>query len=188
MRKREKKITAPEELVEELEKELVDADLVENVEAVAEIADEASSKADDVADDPNEETAEEEVKRLTSEIETLRAELEAKKKESERIFAELAEFATTFPGRSVDSITSEVWESMRGGIPLAAAYALYEKKREASEDYAKEINKRNAERSSGAITSAANGGYYSPAEVRMMTPAEVKRNYKLIIESMKKWN
>ena len=187
MRKREKKTVDPEELekeAEETEKQaLEEMPEDEVVEAVEDLAKEERTLENEVELDTSEE-----IKRLTFEIETLRAELEAKKRESERIFTELAEFASTFPKRSIDSITNEVWESMRSGVPLAAAYALYEKKRDASEGYAREVNRRNADRSSGAISSGADTGYFSPSEVKKMTPSEVKKNYRLIIESMKKWN
>ena len=93
-----------------------------------------------------------------------------------------------FPKRRLESIGEEVFEQLRMGVSLAEAFAVSEQKREASEKYAEEVNTRNAERSSGAISSTADGGYYSPDEVRKMTAYEVKKNYNLIIESMKKWN
>ena len=51
-----------------------------------------------------------------------------------------------------------------------------------------EVNLRNALRSTGAITNAADSGYYSPDEVRKMSASEVRQKYGLIKESMKKWN
>ena len=131
---------------------------------------------------------EEAIAHFKAEIEALKLMLEKKKKECERIFLELAEFAAIFPKRAIESIPAEVWESMRRGVPLSAAYALYEKQREADENNIREVNRINAERSAGAISSGADGGYYSPEEVRKMTANEVKKNYNLIIESMKKWN
>lgn len=50
------------------------------------------------------------------------------------------------------------------------------------------INARNAEQSSGAVTNTSDSGYFSPSEVRKMSSDEVKKNYSMIIESMKKWN
>ena len=131
---------------------------------------------------------EEAIAHLKAEIEALSLMLEKKNKEYERIFLELAEFAMVFPKRAIENIPQEVWESMKNGVPLSAAYALYEKKKEADENNIREVNRINAERSSGAISSGADGGYYSPDEVRKMTAKEVKKNYNLIIESMKKWN
>ena len=141
-------------------------------------------------EEPAEEVSDstEDAERLLAEIASLREELEAKKRESERLFSEIAELALTFPYITLESITEEVWRSYREGTPLAAAYALYEKKRHTSEGYAREINERNAARSSGAIANSSDGGYYTPEEVRKMTPSEVKKNYRFIIESMKKWN
>ena len=181
MREKKKKSIDPEELIEDI----VSVDKAENVADNAQSY-EVATEAD--AMDKTEEAAEQDIDALCAEIEALRAELEARKAENERIFAQIREFATVFPKRAVSSITDEVWDRVRDGVPLAAAYALYEKQREASENYAREVNERNASRSAGAISSSPESGYYSPSEVKSMTPGEVRKNYRLIIESMKKWN
>ena len=131
---------------------------------------------------------EEAIAHFKAEIEALKLMLEKKNKEYERIFLELTEFAMVFPKIAIESIPGEVFDSMKSGVPLSAAYALYEKKKETDENNIREVNRLNAERSAGAISSGADGGYYSPDEVRKMTAKEVKKNYNLIIESMKKWN
>ena len=182
LRSKKKKREALSDESEDLSLEgvLKDKDLEEKV--LSEVYDE---KTEDV---PSEIFDNDEIRRLKDDIEALRAELEAKKKESERIFSELAEFAVNFPKRTMECIPNEVWERVKNGISLSDAYSHYEKKREADESVINELNRINAERSSGAISSAADGGYYSPDEVKKMTANEVKKNYNLIIESMKKWN
>lgn len=191
------KLHKQKETLDELEEELVEDDAASAIKSIAktvseedEINDEdgAANESEVKTDEPSSAVDTDEVKRLKDDIEALRSELEAKKNECERIFRELAEFAVNFPRTSMGSITDEVWESVKGGVPLSAAYALYEKKKEADENAIRELNRINAERSSGAISSTADGGYYSPDEVRKMTAYEVKKNYNLIIESMKKWN
>ena len=189
MKKREKKNIDSEEVLEEILEEEENKDSEEAVKAIAEITDTESETESPKSEqiDPKQ-SQEAEIAELYAEIETLKAELELKKNEAEGILDQIKEFALTFPKRTVESISEEVWESVRCGVPLAAAYALYEKKREASEEFTREVNQRNAERSSGAISSSASTGYYSSSEVKKMSPSEVRKNYNLIIESMKKWN
>lgn len=156
----------------------------ELADAVADIAD---AMADGNINEP-EMSQEELVESLSAEIEALKIELEEKKAESDRILRELAEFAAKYPKKTIDSISREVLDSVKEGMSLDSAYASYKKKKEADESVINEVNRINAERSTGAINSAADSGYYSPDEVRKMTAYEVKKNYNLIIESMKKWN
>ena len=89
-----------------------------------------------------------------------------------------------FPSVTEQDIPTEVWESVREGVPIEAAYALYDKKRILRE----EINRKNAQRSAGAVSKHSDNGFFSPAEVRQMSPAEVRRHYAWIKESMKRWN
>ena len=53
--------------------------------------------------------------------------------------------------------------------------------------HADEINRRNAARSAGHVGTNVAPEYYTPDEVRAMSPAEVRENYEKIRASMKKW-
>lgn len=142
----------------------------------------------DIAEDESVQDKTETLEDLRAEIERLRSELEDKQRENDRVLGEIGEFTELFPKKSLESVPEEVWDKVRGGVPLAAAYALYEKKAEARAAFAEEVNRKNAERSSGAVGREAGNIYYSPSEVKKMSAAEVKKNYAMIIESMKKWN
>ena len=129
-----------------------------------------------------------ELELLRTELGTLRQEIEEKKKVFERMSREIGEFSEIFPERSVSDIPDSVWESVKGGIPLAAAYALYERKNALRADTASRINERNGSISTGPVGRASTENFYTPDEVRKMTREEVKQNYSKILESMKKWN
>lgn len=125
---------------------------------------------------------------LRAEIDKLRAELDGIASKRTEFISEIKEFASIFGADNVSKIPDEVWESMNRGIPLAAAYALYEKKSAQRAELTERVNQKNASMSAGAIKNATAPGFFSPAEVRAMSAKEVKKNYNLIIESMKKWN
>lgn len=76
---------------------------------------------------------------------------------------------------------------MRDGVPLPAAFALAERRRERLEQAAKDSNRRNLARSSGELGQEA-PGYFSPEEVRRMSRDEVRENYSNILLSMQKWH
>ncbi len=125
---------------------------------------------------------------LRKELETLKIELEEKKKTFERMSREIGEFSEVFPEKSVNSIPDSVWESVKAGIPLAAAYALYERKNAVRADTASRINERNGAASTGSVGRTSTENFYTPDEVRAMSRSEVRKNYSKIIDSMKKWN
>ena len=105
----------------------------------------------------------------------------------ERISNEYEEFKSLFPGVSVSALPDSVLSSVRGGVPLSAAYALYERRKAVSESIASDINQKNRELSF-AVKNGSAEAYFSPSEVRQMSAAEVKANYSKIIDSMSHWN
>ena len=125
---------------------------------------------------------------LKAEIDKLRAEIDGIGAKRAAFISEIKEFAEIFGADNVSNIPDEVWESTNRGVPLAAAYALYEKKAAQRAEMTERVNKKNESMSAGAIKNATNPEFFSPTEVRAMSAKEVKKNYNRIIESMKKWN
>ena len=136
----------------------------------------------------NKENEEESIDTLKAKLAALKSEYDEKKRAIERMSAELGEFSALFPERSVDSIPDSVWKDVKDGIPLAAAYALYEKKTALRAEAARNANSKNGELSTGSIGRESTESFYTPDEVRAMSRTEVRKNYSKIIESMKKWN
>ena len=132
-------------------------------------------------------SAEERLELLRGELNTLRRELAARDAFFGRIGGECEEFRSLYPDTPLSAIPDSVWESVRGGIPIAAAYALAEKKRQLTEEKASQINLENAKRSTGSLERTETS-YFSPTEVRAMTPRQVRDNYQKIMLSMQKWH
>ena len=124
------------------------------------------------------------------ELEGLRQELNGLRRELDflrRAQTECAEFAELYPKVSLSDLPDAVWKEVERGIPISAAYALFERREARAKKIAEESNEQNRARSAGAL-SGARAGYLSPAEVRAMSPAEVRKNYQNILRSMQKWN
>ena len=148
-----------------------------------------SEASEEPLEEPTIETREEnELDILRNEVKSLKAQLEEKSAIAERISAELGELAQLFPEVTPSAIPEEVWDDVRNGTSLAAAYALYERRIFIKDRRTNEINEKNARLSSGKAGSAAVKEFFSPDEVRAMSQSEVRANYSKIIESMKKWN
>ncbi len=132
--------------------------------------------------DPNDE-----ISALKAEIDRLRTSLSQKEEEQKKVMEEMEEFSRLFPTTPIREVPESVWRDVGAGIPLSAAYALYEKKNRIDRLHAEEINRLNAERSAGRAGLHTANEYFSPDEVRSMSPSEVRENFKKIRESMKKW-
>ena len=140
------------------------------------------------APDPGADPAESaELSRLREELTRLREELARKESVSFRLGRECAEFRDLYPETPLSSVPDEVWNAVRDGVPLPAAFALAERRRERLEQAAKDSNRRNLARSSGELGQEA-PGYFSPEEVRRMSRDEVRENYSNILLSMQKWH
>ena len=129
-----------------------------------------------------------EIDALREELMLLRAELEEKKNELERLGKEISEFSELFPNEQISSLPDSVWERVKEGVPLAAAYALFKRKAELRAEQASITNQKNNKMSTGAIGRDTTDSFYTPDEVRAMSRSEIKKNYSKILDSMKKWN
>lgn len=141
---------------------------------------------DSMPDEPP--SPEEELTRLREEVGRLREALSAKDAEQEKAIRELGEFNRLFPEVPLQSVPDQVWHNVNEGIPLSAAYALYEKKQHMDAARAEQINRQNASRSAGRAGRNTAGEYFSPDEVRAMSQKQVHENYAKIVASMKTWN
>ena len=117
------------------------------------------------------------------ELEELQAQREAV---ADRMMRECEEFESYFPEVTLRQVPAEVWNRVQAGIPLAAAYALYERGIRNQATAAQEQNARNAAHLPTA-PAPAESRYFSPAQVRAMSRREVRENYDRIFESMRHW-
>ncbi len=124
---------------------------------------------------------------LREELTRLRDELRETRDSLLRREADLAEFQDLYPEISLSSLPDSVWEDVRRGIPLTAAFALSERRRIRTEEKADAVNRANRAASVGAVGGEASG-FFSAREVRAMSPAEVRANYNQIMLSMPKWH
>ena len=130
----------------------------------------------------------EDIASLKAELSSLKLQLEESRSMYDRLHGECMEFSNLYPNIPLSSIPDSIWESARSGIPLAAAYALAEKKESAAKAKAMDVNSKNNALSSGALNGSKTEEFFSPAEVRAMSAAEVRANYAKIITSMSKWH
>ena len=93
-----------------------------------------------------------------------------------------------FPDADPEALTGEVLELTKEGVPLAAAYALYQKRAEKRCADAALQNAQNAGACFGSVGRSSENDYFTPDEVRAMTRNEVRANYQKIIQSMKSWS
>ena len=128
---------------------------------------------------------------LNQTIASLKSELEAYKNaaaEQEAIAKQINEFSELFPDVSVRSIPDEVWDSVKQGNSLAAAYSVYEKRITEAARRIELINQKNAEKAAGVAGKNLTQEFFSADDVRKMSPSEVRANYAKIRRSMEKWN
>ena len=164
-----------------------DVDITESTELESDAPqNKESQKVEEGAPDP-----ELIISSLNEKISALESELNAYKEASERqqfIAEQINEFNELFPEIAVRSLPDEVWESVKRGNSLAAAYSVYERRVAEAARKIELINQRNASAAAGAAGRSAPKEYFTADEVRKMSPAEVRANYAGIRRSMEKWN
>ncbi len=158
-------------------------------EEIIDITPEASA-TEDIEESEEDMSEEDKISKLQSTISELEAtikELQDKSETQNKVLRELSEFNELFGDIEINSIPECVWDSVKDGTSLSAAYALYEKRCEAERARIELINSQNSSRSAGRAGRDTGAEYFSPDEVRKMSSSEVHANYSKIKESMKKW-
>lgn len=123
---------------------------------------------------------------IHAELEDLRAKLENAERVAKEITAGWREFTELYPDADISTLPDSFNAALERGIPPAAAYALELRRREVTRLRIAEADRKARELSSGRINEAEDS-LYSPAEVRAMKPAEVRKNIEKIRRSMKSW-
>ena len=138
----------------------------------------------------NSDTAEmvEALKKTVKELQDELAAYKSAAAHQEAITKQINEFSELFPDVSVRTIPDEVWENVKQGNSLAAAYSVYERKISEAARRIEQINAQNAKKSAGAAGKNLNQEFFSADDVRKMSPSEVRANYAKIRRSMEKWN
>ncbi|MBR2381718.1 MAG: hypothetical protein IKA84_04430 [Clostridia bacterium] len=132
-----------------------------------------------------------EISNLKNELDVLRAELrerEERERAQSRFFSEIAEFEQYFPEVDLHSIPDEIWERVKNGASLASSYALFLRRKDLEKKKVGDFNEKNRRMSAGSLISGEGERYFSPSEVKKMTPAQVRSHYDDIVASMKHWN
>ena len=171
------------------ETKMLEEELEEELEEVA--AEPALEETEEAQETPEGESLEELEARkllLAGEIASLEGELERRRAETDKAAREYAEFRELYPEADPDNLEVEVREAVEAGVPLAAAYALYEKRMQKRNETAAAHNSANRGASFGSVGKAPESDYFTPDEVRGMTQVEVRANYQKIRQSMKNWH
>lgn len=121
-----------------------------------------------------------------TELEDLRTKLEKAERVAREITEGWREFTALYPDADISTLPDSFNAALERGIPPAAAYALELRRREVEQLKIARADRKAREQSFGRIESAEDS-LYSPAEVRAMKPAEVRKNIEKIRRSMKSW-
>ena len=124
---------------------------------------------------------------LHTELDDLRAKLEKAERAAREITEGWREFTELYPDADISALPDSFNAALERGIPPAAAYALELRRREVEQLKIARADRKAREQSFGRIESAEDS-LSSPAEVRAMKPAEVRKNIEKIRRSMKSWH
>lgn len=105
-------------------------------------------------------------------------------------------FLESYPDAKPDDIPESVWQEVDKGTPLVDAYTRHENQRLKAEldelkgkQEIEQKNQENAESTTGSVTGKGEtkGVYYTMEQVQKMSPSDVNKNYKAILDSQKHW-
>ena len=128
-----------------------------------------------------------ETEALRSRISELESMLAAESGRNARELNERREFCRIFSGVDPDALPDEVLAQRDAGVPLAAAYALYEKLRQNELSAAAEADRKNASSLNPSVSHGGSATFFTANEVKGMSSRQVRENLHGILRSMKHW-
>ncbi|MBP3387398.1 MAG: hypothetical protein J6L23_02575 [Clostridia bacterium] len=108
--------------------------------------------------------------------------------EQEKLDGDIKLFRELFPEVNADAIPIEVWENVGKGMSLTAAYAIYQRRMDVLGKRAEALNVELEKTTPIGLSESEGETFVSSGEVENMSPSEIKKNYKKILLSLKKWN
>lgn len=127
--------------------------------------------------------SEEEKSKLLCKISELERELAARDRNS----AQKKELRELFPDADPENLPDSVSEQYEKGVPLAAAYALYQHIQSLERRRAEEQSQKNAKFIPGELGGNTQNVYFTAEEVRAMSHDRVRMHFQSILESMRHW-
>ncbi len=125
---------------------------------------------------------------LQAAYDALQKEYEALKEECRVRAARLAqeeEFSALYPDIALSALPDCVTQD--ASLPLAAAYALYERRCHQTAQKARAQNEVNLQKSAGAVRhDGASQGEFSLTQIKQMTGKEVRKYYSDVLRSLRK--
>lgn len=100
---------------------------------------------------------------------------------------DIKELLEHFPDISADDVPPEVWQEVIGGTALKYAYALYVCDLGREKDHADSVNADAASRAASPAAKGECDEAFTPEAVEEMDRNDIKRNFKNIIASVKRW-
>ncbi len=101
-----------------------------------------------------------------------------------RFEREIEELYEKYPDVDLDEVPDNVWNKVKEGTSLIAAYEEYIAKDGETKKLAEQVNEKNKTASPGKISGKGKTGYFTAKQVAAMTDAQVRENYTAIMESM----
>lgn len=102
----------------------------------------------------------------------------------QRAETEIEEFSAKFPETDLDDVPESVWESVKNGTALCAAYEEFAESSKKRTEEAARVNEENAAKSSGYVGGEPKKAIYTAKEVSAMSEKQIKDNYDDILYSM----
>ena len=102
----------------------------------------------------------------------------------QRAELEIEEFSEKFPDIGLDGVPQSVWDKVKDGENLSAAYGKYDEEKKRLYKNAALVNEENAAQSSGRINGEPKKAVYTAREVAAMSAGDVRKNYEDILYSM----
>lgn len=105
-----------------------------------------------------------------------------------RLKNDVALLLELFPKLKADAVPQEVWDRVREGDSLSAAYCLWLVKTVKEKKRIGEVNEKNRAASLPKLDTGSDEGFFTREAVKRMSQEQIRKNLDSILRSMDSWN
>ncbi len=111
-----------------------------------------------------------------------------KTEDSDKLKQDINELLELFPKLKANAVPDEVWDRVREGDSLCAAYCLWVVKNAKEQLRIRDVNDKRSHAAPPPVADKGEGEeFFTRDTVKNMSPQQVRKNFKAILNSMDRW-
>lgn len=105
----------------------------------------------------------------------------------DKLKEDINELLELFPKLKAEAVPEEVWDRVREGDSLCAAYCLWVVKKAKEQLHIRDVNEKRSQAAPPPVADKGEEEFFTRETVKNMSPQQVRKHFNAILNSMDRW-